>query len=62
MNRRLICILLMLSGFSAAFGLEFGDNRVQGADREDYPFKNTTLVAVQELRPTAFIIVDGQSV
>ena len=62
MNRRLICILLMLSGFSAAFGLESGDNRVQGADREDYPFKNTTLVAVQELKPTEFIIVDGQPV
>jgi uncharacterized protein YjbI with pentapeptide repeats len=62
MNRRLICILLMLSGFSAAFGLEFGDNRVQGADRGEYPSKDAALSAEEELTPTEFIVVDGQRV
>ncbi len=62
MNRRLICILLMLSGFSAAFGLESGDDQTRKADREEYPFVNTTIVPGYDLPPTEHIMVDGQPV
>ena len=62
MNKYLMYVPLILWGFAEALGLGFGDNQVQGADREEYPFKNTMLAVGDELPPTEYTIVDGQLV